>query len=127
MGEEKKLTLTEIVEVLDAELLLQSPSPSEGFSCGLASDLMSDVLAFMVEGALLLSGLAHDQLIRTADMVNCQAVLLVRGKRPTPQMLELAEKSQISVLTTHHSMYGACGLLHQAGLPPVIIKREDCG
>jgi len=124
MEQEHKLTLEEIVKLLDAEVVVGGEDMCCCFCYGAAADLMSDVLAFMVDGAILLTGLANDQVIRTADMVDCSVVVLVRGKRPTEPMVALAKRQNVTLLSTHHSMYAACGLLFQAGLPPVIIQRD---
>ena len=127
MVQEKNLTLDQIVDLLEAEILTGGDVPCCCFRFGAAADLMSDVLAFMIDDSVLLTGLANEQVVRTAEMVDCPVVVLVRGKRPSPEMVRLAEEKAVTLLTTRHSMYAACGLLYSAGLPPVIIQRETSG
>jgi len=110
--------------LLDAKVAAGDKNLDYRFKYGWASDLMSDTLAFMPDGSILLTGLVNDQVVRTADMVDCRAVILVRGKRPSPEMVETAEAMDICLLTTNHSMYSASGILYQAGLAPVVIKRD---
>lgn len=91
--------------------------PATEISFGCASDLMSDVLAFSRAGAVLLTGLVSIQTIQTAYIAEICAVIFVRGKRPTGDVVALAREKQIPVLGTPYSMYEACGLLYRHGLP----------
>lgn len=83
-------------------------------ACG--SDMMSDVLAFVKDQAVLLTGLVNSQVIRTAEMMDMICIVLVRSKLPTPEMIELAEESGIVLMTTEKRMYEACGILYSNGL-----------
>jgi hypothetical protein len=80
-----------------------------------ASDLMSDVLTMSCSGAALITGLVNLHTIRTAHIADIHAIVFVRGKRPTEEMINLANNSQIHLLTTPLSMYEACGLLYTSG------------
>ena len=88
-------------------------------SCG-ASDLMSDALAFMKPGSLLLTGLVHPQSIRTAEMADLAAIVFVRGKTPSSDAIELAKELGIPLIASPYGMYEMCGRLYQAGLEPVM-------
>lgn len=83
-------------------------------ACG--SDLMSDVLAFVKEQGLMLTGLRNAQVVRTAEMMDIQAIVFVRGKSPSEEMVELAEEGGIVLMSTEHPMFAACGILYANGL-----------
>ncbi len=83
-------------------------------ACG--SDMMSDVLAFVKDQAVLLSGLINTQVIRTADMMDMRCIVIVRSKTPSADMIALAEESGIVLLSTDVLMYEACGILYTSGL-----------
>ena len=85
-------------------------------ACG--SDLMSDVLAFVKEQGLLLTGLQNLQAIRTAEMMDIKAVVFVRGKMPSEEMISLADSKGVVLMTTQNAMYVACGILYSNGLVP---------
>lgn len=87
--------------------------------CG-ASDLMSDVLAYVKAGALLLTGLVNLQSIRTAEMADIAAVVFVRGKAPGFEAISLAEELGIPLVASPYSMYEVCGRLYKAGIAPVM-------
>ena len=110
------MKISEIRELLDADLLVgQDIAEKEVFSaCG--SDMMSDVLAYVKDQAVLLTGLVNSQVIRTAEMMDMVCIVFVRSKRPTEEMLDLARESGIAVMCTKKRMYEACGKLYAGGL-----------
>lgn len=86
---------------------------------GFCSDLMSDVLTIDTDQLLLITGLANVQTIRTAEMADVQCILLVRGKKASDEMVELARENKMVLLETPVSMFHAAGKLFSAGLKPV--------
>lgn len=82
----------------------------------IASDLMSDVLAYSRPGSLLLTGLTTVQAVQTSNVADLAAVVFVSGKKPPREVLELAERKRIPVLATPCRTLEACGLLQAAGL-----------
>ena len=83
-------------------------------ACG--CDLMSDVLAFVKDQSLLLTGLINSQVIRTAEMMDIIAVWFVRGKTPSEEVINLAKDKDITILQTDYPLYVACGKLYKQGL-----------
>lgn len=83
-------------------------------ACG--SDLMSDVMAYVTENVVLLTGLINLQVIRTAEMMDIKAIIFVRGKTPIDSMVELAAEKKIVLMSTKLSMFISCGKLYSAGL-----------
>ena len=110
------MRLSDIKTILHAEVLWgEEHLDREVFSaCG--SDFMSDVLAYVKNQALLLTGLVNPQVIRTAEMMDMQCIVFVRGKVPDQSILALAQDRGIVVMTTQLRMYTACGLLFTRGL-----------
>lgn len=113
------MLLSEIKEVLDASVLTGEDdaalSKKEIFTaCG--CDLMSDVLAFVKDQSLLLTGLINSQVIRTAEMMDIIAVCFVRGKNPPEDVVSLAKEKGITILTTDNPLYRSCGVLYEKGL-----------
>ncbi|MEA2031467.1 MAG: hypothetical protein U9N55_07755 [candidate division Zixibacteria bacterium] len=106
------MTLRELAELLEAEVICGEHHLDEKFERAGASDLMSDVLAFGESGIVLLTGLANAQSVRTADIIEAKAVVYVRGKKPNKEGIELAKESNILLLSTKFFMYKACGLLY---------------
>ena len=110
------MTIGTIKELLGAEVLCGSESLEKDIHSACGSDMMSDVLAYVKDQAVLLTGLVNAQVIRTAEMMDMICIVFVRSKRPSADMLELAAESGIVVLTTPKRMYEACGILYSNGL-----------
>ena len=83
-------------------------------ACG--SDMMSDVLAYVKDQAVLVTGLVNSQVIRTAEMMDMRCIVFVRSKRPTEEMIARAKESDVVILCTQKRMYEACGILYSNGL-----------
>jgi len=110
------MKLADIVRKLDASVLAGSDRLGlEITRCG-ASDLMSDILASLADGSLLLTGLATLQTVRTASIAGVGAIVLVRGKTPPADVRELAATQGLPLISTPLSMFVACGRLHACGL-----------
>lgn len=111
------LTLQEIAEIVECEVILGEDQLDQSVEHGCAADLMSDVLAFSKPESLLITGLANAQAVRTADIAEVKAIVFVRGKRPNQEAIELARRRQIPLLCTKLFMYEAAGRLYMNKLP----------
>lgn len=110
------MKLSEVKEILSADVLCGEGKMETEVKAACGCDLMSDVLAFVKDQALLLTGLINAQVVRTAEMMDMKAIVFVRGKVPSSAILELAEDADIAVLSTQLPMYLACGMLYSNGL-----------
>ena len=110
------MKISTIKEILDAEVLCCEELIGSHVYSACGSDMMSDVLAYVKDQAVLLTGLVNPQVIRTAEMMDMRCIVFVRSKKPSEEMLELARESNIVLLSSSKRMYDACGLLYQGGL-----------
>ena len=100
-----------IVNILKAEILADVDAEFV-----FSADMMSDVLAFVKDQSVLLTGLVNPQVVRTAEMMDMHCIIFVRGKRPDETVLSLARQKDITILATPYRMFTACGLLYEKGL-----------
>ena len=105
-----------IRELLDAEVLCGQEYMDREVNSACGSDMMSDVLAYVKDQAVLLTGLVNPQVVRTAEMMDMVCVVFVRSKMPTEEIVRLARESHMVILATRKRMYEACGKLYAAGL-----------
>ncbi|MCD8300965.1 MAG: hypothetical protein LUC41_07345 [Clostridiales bacterium] len=106
------MTIGKVIELLDAEPIGEVDRNVEiDTICG--SDMMSDVLAFIKKDALLLTGLANLQTIRTAEMMDIVCVCFIRGKEPSDEMIEMAADCGVYLIKSDLRMYDACGILYR--------------
>ena len=110
------MNLSEVRDILDAEVLTGEELLDAEVHSACGSDLMSDVLAYVHNQSLLLTGLVSPQVIRTAEMMDMEAIVLVRGKVPNDEMIRVAEARGIVLMTTELPMFSACGILYAEGL-----------
>lgn len=110
------MKIKEVARIIDANVSAGDDLLETDVDSAFSSDMMSDVLAFAKDQPVLLTGLSNPQAIRTALMMDMDCVIFVRGKNPTPEMINLAEQSQIALLSTTLTMYEASGRLYEAGL-----------
>ena len=109
------MTVNDIIKILDAEIIMASDLNTEvKSSCG--SDMMSDVLAYVKDQSVLITGLVNPQVVRTADMMDIKCIVFVRGKEPDETVIELAREKMITLISTKLRMFTACGLLYTHGL-----------
>jgi len=109
------LKLSQVKEILNADILTYSDLNIDiNSACG--SDLMSDVLSYVKDQGLLLTGLLNPQVVRTAEMMDIKAIVFVRGKEPEEFVIELARSKKMALLKTKYPLYIACGLLYSNGL-----------
>ncbi len=111
------MRLCEVMALTDARPISPNINPTTEVYAGFAADLMSDALRYDLSQALLVSGLANPQVVRTAEMADVVAILMVRGKMPPQETLDLAEELGIPFLGTDLTMFESCGRLFAAGLP----------
>ncbi|HHO75905.1 MAG TPA: hypothetical protein ENN05_05700 [Deltaproteobacteria bacterium] len=116
------MTLAEIKNILNADVIVGEDLLSMEVEAGFAADLMSDVLAFAKEGSILLTGLTNPLVIRTAETLDLRAIIFVRGKRPSDDAVKLAREKQIALLGTRYILFESCGRLFNAGMRGSIQK-----
>lgn len=110
------MKISEITEILKARILVGEDLQSTVISGGGAADLMDDVLAAAAKGCALLTGVTTVEVIQTAKIVQVAAVVIVRGKTPPEDMIELAKTYNIPLLLTDYSLFVACGRLYMNGI-----------
>ncbi len=110
------MTLAEIRDVVEAEVITGGKDLTLDFEEVCAADLMSEVLAFASSGSILITALRNVQSVITAHVAEVKAIVYVRGKLPDEEAIKLAEQKQIPLLTTPLSTFEVCGRLHTRGL-----------
>lgn len=110
------MKISEIQELLNAEIVCGEDSLDKEVASACGSDMMSDVLAYVKDQAVLLTGLVNSQVVRTAEMMDMVCIVFVRSKCPTEEMIALARESNMVLLKTKKRMYEACGKLYANGL-----------
>lgn len=104
------------MRILDAVVLTGEDKLDQEIEAACGCDLISDLLAFTKARMLVLTGLISPQIIRAAETMDLSAIVFVRGKRPTTDIVQMAAEAGIPLLCTSYPLYESAGLLFEAGL-----------
>ena len=110
------MKISKMQELLEAKVLCGEEYLGRHVYSACGCDLMSDVLAFAKDQAVLLTGLVNAQVVRTALMMDMNCIVFVRAKTPTEDIINLAKEHELVILNSDKSLYESCGLLYQNGL-----------
>jgi len=113
------MKLSEIARILESDFLTGHDKKDLEFHFCRGCDLMSDVLAAFADGSVFLTGLVTLQAVRTASISGAAAIVFVRNKKPSPDIIALAQEEDIPLLVTPLTMFVSCGRLYQGGLTGV--------
>jgi predicted transcriptional regulator len=111
--------LQDVGDILQCEVLTEGDDLTVDVQYVVASDGMSEILAFAKSKELMITGLTNIQAVRTADIAGVTAVIFCRGKRPDSRVIEFAKKKKIPILATKMVMFDICAILYNKGLKGV--------
>jgi len=111
------MKLNEIKDILKCDILTENQDVSHvEVNTVMASDGMSEILAFSHPGSLMITGLTNIQSVRTADVADAKAIIYIRGKLPNEKTIALAWQKGIHVMATKLGMFDVCGILREHGM-----------
>jgi predicted transcriptional regulator len=111
------MKMQEMLSLINGKLISDTDNIDREIKGGCGADLMSDVLAFIQPDAVLFTGLCNPQVVRTAHMADVAAIVVVRGKKPPQETIDLATEENIPLISTPLGTFEICGRLYAAGLP----------
>ena len=114
------MKIKDIVDILDGYVICGEDALDTEVLSACASDMMSDVLAFVKEQSVLVTGVCNPQVINTAEIMEMRCIVFVREKQPSEMMIDIAKRKGIVLLGTKHRMFASCGMLYAAGLKPEV-------
>jgi len=113
------MIIEEIVALLKGSIHHMPDDYENNISYVSASEILSEVRAYIADSILLITSLLSKQVIRTAYIMDLSAVVFTCGIVPSAEIIDFARESQVAVITTSLNTYTACGLLYSAGLQGV--------
>lgn len=122
------MNIQQLLILSNGKLLTPNVDLTREIKGGCGADLMSDVLASIQPEAVLLTGLCNPQVVRTAQMADISAIVIVRGKTPPEETIRLAIVEDIPLISTPFGMFEMCGRLFQSGMTSLEspVNPEDC-
>lgn len=83
---------------------------------GYASDLLSDVLAKAINGAIWVTNQKHQNIVGVAVMLNIAGVVIAGGITPDENTIEKAREEKVPLYITDMSLYEVAGKLYSLGV-----------
>lgn len=109
------MKVSDVISVLNGKLVAGGDDLDTEIGGIVANDLMSDVLLSDIDDLLLVTSLASDQAVKTANIVGAAAIV-VHNAKPIPQaMCDVANALGIPLISVPHSKYDVCVKLYLAG------------
>jgi len=126
------MKLSDIIKKYDCKVYTPSLLKDKEVKYGFCSDLMSDALIILnsvndpriLEESILITGLSTNQSIRTAEMLDVDVVILVRGKMPSLKVVDLAIESNVLLLSTEETMFNLSGKLYKDGIKGITYNEQ---
>ncbi len=110
------MTIRDIIPIVEGKVMCCPHMLDEEIKSACGSDMMSDVLAYVKDQSVLLTGLCNPQVVRTSEMMDMKCIVFVRGKTPDEMILDLATAKDIVIICSDLRLYEACGRLYSKGL-----------
>ena len=108
------MKINDVARILDGTVCYAGEGPGRPVRHVVASDLMSDVLLVDADDMLLITSLASDQVLRTAQIVGAMGVVVANGKPLPSTMVDVARSLGVPLITAPHPKYECCVRLHLA-------------
>ncbi len=126
------MKLSEIIKKYNCKVYTPDILKEKQIRYAFCADLMSDALIIMnsvqdnrvLNEGLLITGLTTNQSIRTAEMLDMEVVLLVRGKIPSLKVIDLAKELNIILLSTEMTMFNTSGMMYADGIKGIMYNQQ---
>ena len=110
------LTVQQIIDDLDLEILTEQPPASCAVTGGYASDLLSDVMAHAKQGNLWVTLQIHQNIVAVAALKELAGIIIVQGREPEQATLDKARSEQVCLLRTARNSFDIVGRMYAQGI-----------
>jgi hypothetical protein len=126
------MKLSDIIKEFNCQVYTPELLKEKDINYAFCADLMSDALMILnsvkddriLKESILITGLTTNQSIRTAEMLDVDVVLLVRGKIPSLKVIDLAKESHIILISTEYTMFNTSGMMYADGIKGIIYNQQ---
>jgi predicted transcriptional regulator len=119
------MTLSEIRDILNAEVLNGQDRLHLRVKGAFGSDLLSDMLHAATNDVVLLTGLTNIQVVRSSVVSSVTAIVIVGGKNPGSEIIAQARTHKLPLMVSPFTMFTSCGRLYERGLSGIDPSSHD--
>ncbi len=80
------------------------------------SDMVSDIMSGAKPGNILLTLQTHSSVVAAANLADSPAIVFVRGRRPAPDLVQMATRASIGILATELDSWTFATKIFAAGI-----------
>lgn len=110
------MTVREIADKLELEILTDGAGLDREVTGGYASDLLSDVIGHGEAGNIWVTLQTHGNIVAVATLKELAAVVLVGGRMPEAETLDRARQEKVLLLRSSLPSFEVAGRLYQLGV-----------
>jgi predicted transcriptional regulator len=110
------MKLSDIQNILEAEVLCGNDLLHKDVHSVFACDLISEMLLYVTPKTLVITSLTNIHVVHTAHVMDAVGVVFVGGKIPDSTVITNSEMSDIPLFTTNHLIFECCGRLYAHGM-----------
>ncbi len=110
------MKIGEMAERFGFELLTTPRNAEMEVEGGYASDLLSDVIARAESGNVWVTTQTHVNIVAVASLKELAAVVIVSGRKPDEETIDLAKTKGVCLLGAQSPAYEVAGRLYEAGI-----------
>ncbi len=107
------MTVKEIAEKLDFQVLGGEKGLDQAVTTGYVSDLLSDVMGNARAGSIWVTLQTHKNVMAIASLKDLAAIILVNNHKPEDDMLAQSNEEGIPVLATSMGTFDVSGKLYE--------------
>lgn len=106
------MTLQELAEHLELELVTKGAISKRKVEGGYASDLLSWVMAHARENDVWITIQSHQNIVAVASLLNLTAIIVAEGAKIDENTIIKADEVNIPIFSSKMSTYKLCGILY---------------
>ncbi len=112
------MKISDLVSMLELEVISGRKGLDREISGGYVSDLLSDVMGNAAEGNVWITLQTHQNIIAVASLKEVSAIILVKGHMPDSESMKKSDEENIPLLSTPLDTFTIAGHLYD------LIKKE---
>lgn len=117
MKQSNPIKVIDIIEAFNLNVVCGKQSLDNVITGGYASDLLSDVIANIVEGDIWLTLQGHPNIVAVAILKDISGIVLINGHQPDQETIVKAETEGLPILTSDLPVFELVGKLYKYGIP----------
>ena len=106
------MKVSDLIKKIPAKVISGMKHLDKNITGAYVSDLLSDVIGNAKEGNIWITLQTHQNIIAVASLKDLAAIILVKGLEPNTEVIQVAEKENIPILSTDQNCFEITGYIY---------------